>query len=43
MFLELHINEDDVNQLNTKCNSITAYILDKIALKNWVTTIFSQV
>ncbi|XP_006610301.1 kinetochore-associated protein 1-like [Apis dorsata] len=40
---ELHINEDDVNQLNKKCNSITAYILDKVALKNWVTMIFSQI
>lgn len=43
MFLELHINEDDVNQLSKKCNSITTYILDKVALKNWVTMIFSQV
>lgn len=43
MFLELHINEDDINQLNKKCNSIAAYIVDKVALKNWVTMIFSQV
>lgn len=43
MFLELQINEDEVNELRRKCNAIAAHIADKTALKNHVTSIYSQV
>lgn len=41
--LELHINENEVNELRKKCNTIATYITDKVALKNSVTTVLSQV
>lgn len=41
--LELHINEDEVNELRKKCNTIATYITDKVALKNSVTSVLSQV
>ncbi|KOC60522.1 Kinetochore-associated protein 1 [Habropoda laboriosa] len=37
---ELHIDEDEVNELRRKCNVITAHIVDKIALKNCITTVY---
>ncbi|XP_017761105.1 PREDICTED: kinetochore-associated protein 1 [Eufriesea mexicana] len=40
---ELYINEEEVNELRKKCNTIATYIFDKVALKNCVTTIFSQI
>ncbi|XP_012139927.2 kinetochore component rough deal isoform X2 [Megachile rotundata] len=40
---ELHINEDEVNELRKKCNAIVAIIEDKIALKKCLKTIFSQI
>ncbi|XP_046140981.1 kinetochore-associated protein 1 isoform X1 [Osmia bicornis bicornis] len=40
---ELHINEDEVNELRKKCNVIAAIIEDKAALTNCVKTIFSQI
>lgn len=41
--LELHINENEVNELRKKCNIIATYITDKIALKDSVTSVLSQV
>lgn len=43
MVLELYINENEVNELRKKCNRIATYITDKVALKNSVTTVLSQV
>ncbi|CAK9795523.1 Kinetochore-associated protein 1 [Anthophora quadrimaculata] len=40
---ELHIDEDEVNELRRKCNVIAAHITDKVALKNCITTVFSQI
>lgn len=42
-FLELRIQEDEVNELNTKCNAIVAKVSDKVALKNCIASIYSQV
>lgn len=41
--LELHIDENEVNELRKKCNTIATYITDKVALKNSVTSVLSQV
>lgn len=40
---ELRIQEDEVNELNTKCNAIVAKVSDKVALKNCIASIYSQV
>ncbi|XP_068973508.1 kinetochore-associated protein 1 isoform X2 [Bombus flavifrons] len=40
---ELHINENEVNELRKKCNTIATYITDKVALKNSVTSVLSQI
>ncbi|XP_076666441.1 kinetochore component rough deal isoform X2 [Andrena cerasifolii] len=40
---ELHIHEDDVNELKTQCNNISVKIKDKVALKNCITTTFPQI
>nr|XP_031834424.1 uncharacterized protein LOC116427799 [Nomia melanderi] len=40
---ELHIDEDEIYELKRKCNMVAAKILDKVALKNYIITMLSQV
>ncbi|XP_076175419.1 kinetochore component rough deal isoform X1 [Ptiloglossa arizonensis] len=40
---ELHIDEDEVNELKKRCNVVAVNILDKSALTKCITTTFSQI
>ncbi|XP_076239619.1 kinetochore component rough deal [Calliopsis andreniformis] len=40
---ELNIHEDEINELRAKCNAVAAKIVDKAALKNCITSVYSQV
>ncbi|XP_076628517.1 kinetochore component rough deal [Colletes latitarsis] len=40
---ELHIDEDEINELKKKCSIVAAKISDKTALTNCINTVFSQI